>query len=386
MEETIYEKSDELVMKLLHYFITEQGYSPIVLHGAKNEIWLENLEQNYQVVRIVSNYIHNEEQMNFDLYRTSKILKKVKKKTCSIHIEALSLFINLGDHVSVKEYERVHNISCAQITKVSDFKNYTFITEAFPNIVKKTSFKEKGADLFMKLTQDITRKNEEESKKAEDVFQMKSPIVTYILIAVNVILFLATYLYGNGSRDVKTLLDFGANYAPFIRGGEYYRLLASAFLHAGVIHLLVNMYALYIIGPQIESFLGKTKYLCIYLGSAIAGSLLSITFTNQVSVGASGAIFGLFGSLLYFGYHYRIYLGNVIKSQIVPLILLNLMVGFLISGIDTAAHIGGLIGGCLLTMALGVKYKSTRFEKGNGWIMSMIYVGFLLYMAFCMSH
>ncbi len=91
MEEIMLEKSDELVMKLLHFFITEQGYSPIVLHGAKNEIWLENLENSYPVVRIVSNYIHNDEQMSFDLYRTKQILKRVKKKTCSFHMEALSL-------------------------------------------------------------------------------------------------------------------------------------------------------------------------------------------------------------------------------------------------------------------------------------------------------
>ena len=79
MEEVRLEKNDELVMKLLHFFITEQGYSPIVLHGAKTEIWLENLDENYQIVRIVSNYIHNDEQLNFDLFRTQKIVNKIKK-------------------------------------------------------------------------------------------------------------------------------------------------------------------------------------------------------------------------------------------------------------------------------------------------------------------
>ena len=101
MEEVRLEKNDELVMKLLHFFITEQGYSPIVLHGAKNEIWLENLDENYQIVRIVSNYIHNDEQLNFDLFRTQKIVNKIKKKTMSFNITTLSLIVNLGDNVDI---------------------------------------------------------------------------------------------------------------------------------------------------------------------------------------------------------------------------------------------------------------------------------------------
>ena len=88
------------------------------------------------------------------------------------------------------------------------------------------------------------------------------------------------------------------------------------------------------------------------------------------------------GALLYFGYHYRVYLGNTLKSQIIPLIVLNLGLGFVINGIDNFAHIGGLIGGLLITMALGVKYKSTKSEQINGIVMSLILFIFLLLLAF----
>ena len=132
-----------------------------------------------------------------------------------------------------------------------------------------------------------------------------------------------------------------------------------------------------------ESFLGKIKYLIIYLASGFIGALCSMIFIgNATSVGASGAIFGLLGSMLYFGYHYRVYLGNVMKSQIIPLIILNLAIGFMSSGIDNGAHIGGLVGGILMTMALGVDGKSSTFEKTNGWILTAIFVTFLGYMAF----
>ncbi len=297
-------------------------------------------------------------------------------------MEALSLFLNLGESVHMDEYMHFGNISCANIQKVSDLKKYPFIIEEFPTITKKIAFKEKGAELFMKITKDISKKNEEESKKAQHVFEQKKPIMTYLLIAINTVVFLAMYLLGEGSRDVSTLIEFGANYGARVRDGEYYRLLTSAFVHIGLLHFFLNNYALYVIGSQIESFLGRFKYIVVYLLSAVMGNLLSIIFSNFISAGASGAIFGLFGALLFFGYHYRIYLGTVLKSQVIPLIALNLIIGFTISGIDNAAHIGGLIGGYLLTMAVGVPYKSTRIEKINGWILTIIFTVFLIYMAF----
>ena len=75
------DKNDEIVMKLLHYFITEQGYNPVILHGAKDEIWLENTDGEYQIIRIVTNYIHNDEQFDYDIFKTKQIMKTIKKKS-----------------------------------------------------------------------------------------------------------------------------------------------------------------------------------------------------------------------------------------------------------------------------------------------------------------
>ena len=381
MEEIVLEKNDELVMKLLYFFITESGYSPIILHGAKNEIWLENLDSDYKIVRIVTNYIHNNEQLNFDLFKTKKIVDKIKKKTFTFSANTLSIFVNLGDNVETPSNTK--NIDCVHIKDLKDFKKYNFILDIFPNITKKTEFKEKGLELFTKITTEINKTSEAEQKKADDVFKPKKPIVTYILIAINVIVFLLMYILGNGSEDVDTLVKFGANVSYYVKNGEIYRLITSAFIHIGLFHLVFNMYALYLIGSQIESFYGKTKYIIIYFFSAIIGNLLSVLFLgNGISAGASGAIFGLFGALLYFGYHYRVYLGTVIKSQIIPLICLNLFLGFTLGGVDNAAHIGGLIAGYLVSMAVGVKYKTTRSENINGVVLSVICLVFLVLMLF----
>lgn len=379
MSDVMVSNIDENVMKLLHYFITIQGYNPIVLHGAENEIWLENMDSDYKIVRIVSNYIHNDEQFKFDVFRTKQIVKKIKKQTFSFKVNTLSIYINLGENVSIKG--DINNMSFVNIKNTDDLKKYDSVMKIFPDITNETNFKEEGMDLFIKLTQDINKKNEKDNDIAADIFKSKKPYVTYGLIILNVIMFLLMYVLGNGSKDIETLVKFGALYRPYVLNGEYFRIISTAFLHIGVVHLLVNCYSLYVIGSQMESFLGKVKFLFIYLFSAISGSLMSLIFTDAVSAGASGAIFGLLGSMLYFGYNYRVFLGNVLKSQIIPLILLNLFIGML-PGIDNAAHIGGLVGGVFSTMAVGLRHKTSTFEKVNGIIISILYIVFLCYIVF----
>ena len=370
-------QTDEMIMKLLHYFVTVENYSPIVLKGAKNEIWLEKFDGEYKIVRLVSNYIHNNEQLNMDIYRTKQIMKRIKKKTMSFSINALSIFVNLGDNVEL-DLVSEDNIDCANIKTTEDLKKYQFIMDEFPTITKKTNFKEEGLDLFVKLTNDIGEVNKINQKQAEDLFAKKDPIMTKILITINIVIFILQLVLG---WDV--VANFGANYAPFVKSGKFYVLFTSMFIHGNLIHLLFNMYALYIIGPQVESFYGKIKYLAIYFGSGILGALLSDIFLqNSISVGASGAIFGLLSSIVYFGYHYRAYLDTVIKSQIMPLIIFNIFLGIVIPNIDTFCHIGGLIGGVLVSMACGIKYKSSKSERINGFILTTIYTIFLLILLF----
>lgn len=378
MNEVILNESDELVMKLLHYFITEEGYTPIILHGVQNEIWLENLEEDYKVVRIVSNYIHNDEQFEYDLFKTNHVLKKIKKKTFSFGLPTLSIFVNIGDNVHlIKEQKEFGKVSCTSIHTIEELQTDSLLNDAFPKVKEESNFKEKGLELFMKLTGDINKKSEEEAKKSEDIFAKKTPVITYILLAINTLVFLMARMDYNVVTD---LFLVGKNSI----GTDFYRLVTSFFLHYNIWHFLCNAYALYIIGSQLESFLGKGKYTFVYFVSGITGSLLSMAFIgdNGASLGASGAVFGLLGSLLYFGYYYRVYLGTVVKSQIIPLILLNLLIGFMVPGIDNGAHIGGLVGGVLATIAVGIQYKSTTFEKINGYIVLGIYTAFLIFLAF----
>ena len=375
MEQTIDDKN-EIIMKMLHYFIIEKNYNPIILQGAENEIWLENLESNdYKIVRIVSNRIINEEQLSFDLIKTKQVISQIKKKTLSFNMPVLSIFTDLDNKVPITSNRK---LAITNVSDELDLEKSELIKKTFPDMLKKLKFSEEGVQLFMKITSDINNKNKKEAEQVNKVFKKEEPVVTKFLVLINVLLFLVLLFSG---EPMST--RFGVNNEHVIMGKEYYRLFSAIFAHADFIHLGVNMYALYIIGSQIENFLGKTRYLAVYLFSGILGSLFSIALNdpNVISVGASGAIFGLMGSLLYFGYHYRIYLSVALKNQIIPILLINLALGFVIPGIDNFAHIGGLIGGVTATMAVGLKYKTSTIERINGLVISIILLAFMVFLA-----
>lgn len=372
-----YNERDLITMKLLYYFITIKNYNPVIIQGAKNEIWLENLEEDIKIVRIVNNYIHNNEQMEFDLFKTRRLITKIKKKTFSLKMRVLNIFTDLGENVDFKKMNQDDKIyKYIYVKDENDILDNKFINNNFSDLKNNFSFNEEGFQLFLKITNDINKKNRDEAVKNEDVFEKKKVYITYILIGVLVFIYLIGIAFGQNK-----FIDKFAVYGPYIRNyKEYYRIITGGFLHGNIFHLASNCYALYIIGSQIESFYGKKKFLIIYLFSLICGSLLSVTLSEYASIGASGAIFGLMGSLLYFGYHYRVFIGSTWKNNILPVIAINLALGFMIPGIDYLGHIGGLIGGVLASMALGVKYKSNKRDMINGTIISIIFLIFLIYL------
>lgn len=164
------------------------------------------------------------------------------------------------------------------------------------------------------------------------------PMVTYGLIALNVLAFLGQ----QSSRELETQLVL---WAPAVADGQLYRLLTSAFLHYGAMHLLLNMWALYVVGPQLEGLLGRVRFSALYLLSALGGSVAVYLLAplNTATAGASGAIFGLFGATLVVGRRMRLDVGWV-----GAVIVVNLIFTFSIPQISWQGHIGGLITGLLV--------------------------------------
>jgi len=171
--------------------------------------------------------------------------------------------------------------------------------------------------------------------------------VTKALIAVSVVAFvLQQSVSGFTTRffDIGLAFDPVRNQAIGVADGEYYRLLTSAFLHENVVHIALNMYALYLFGPPVEAALGRARFLALYLLSAVGGSALSYAFARpfQPSLGASGAVFGLLGAFLVVNRK----LGRD-TSSVMVLLAINFVFGLLVPRIDWRAHLGGLVVGAL---------------------------------------
>lgn len=192
-------------------------------------------------------------------------------------------------------------------------------------------------------------------------------VCTTGLIVINVLVFFLLSLRGD-TESGYFMLQYGAMYEPLVtEGHEYYRLITSLFLHFGIQHLLNNMVMLGALGYQLENEIGRIKFLLIYFISGIGGNLCSLYWNvshgeQVISAGASGAIFGLMGALLYIVAVNRGRLGRLSGRGMLIMVALSLYFGLTSSGVDNSAHIGGLIWGILITVLL---YRRKRMDHSQ---------------------
>ncbi|MCL4236999.1 MAG: rhomboid family intramembrane serine protease [Anaerolineae bacterium] len=190
------------------------------------------------------------------------------------------------------------------------------------------------------------------------------PRLTYVLLGIIVLIFL--YFFSLSARQQILFLNDWAKINEAIRDGEYYRLVTSMFLHLNLTHLIFNSYALFVLGRDVEALFGTPRFAIIYLLGGLSGSLASFIFTDAPSVGASGAIFAIFGAEMVYFYQHRELHGTAGRqhlTHLVVLMLINLGLGFFASTgatsfrIDNAGHIGGLVGGVILAWFIGPAYR-----------------------------
>jgi membrane associated rhomboid family serine protease len=177
-----------------------------------------------------------------------------------------------------------------------------------------------------------------------------TPVVTYVLIAINVLMFVLQ----TASVDVQRELVL---VSPAVADGELYRLLTSAFLHYGITHLLFNMWALYVVGPPLEQALGRLRFTALYVVSALGGSVLAYLLSplGAATAGASGAVFGLFGATFVVGRRL-----NVDVRWVIGLIVINLVITFVVPNISWQGHIGGLVTGAAVAAAYAYAPRNSR--------------------------
>ena len=210
---------------------------------------------------------------------------------------------------------------------------------------------------------------------------MKRYKLTYTLIILNSIVYLFSAFFSHSLVDMEleTLVDMGALYGPYtVQQGEWWRLFTAMFLHGGMTHLLINMFSLYIVGRAAEMYFDTKSYLSIYLFSGLLGGLVSLTMhPDSVGVGASGAIFGIFGALAGFFLAHREEIASHAKAfmkDFAIIIGINLVIGISIPSVDVSAHIGGLVVGLIGGFVLS-KNPKWIFTYMMLMVMLIIFVG-----------
>lgn len=191
-------------------------------------------------------------------------------------------------------------------------------------------------------------------------------LCTLILVLINILAFLWTEITGS-SENAQHMISCGAMYSEVIGQGLWqYRLFTSMFLHFGIDHLLSNMFMLVIMGRYVEKRLGKISFLVLYLGSGLIGNIVSMYediysyHSYIVSAGASGAVFGILGAILWITIKNRGRLEDLGMSQLIFMVVLSLYNGMVTEGVDAYAHIGGFIGGVIIAMFL---YKKAEDKE-----------------------
>src|SRR5713226_3249953 len=196
----------------------------------------------------------------------------------------------------------------------------------------------------------------------------RRPTYTYVFFSLNIVVFLLMALAG-GSSNEPTLMAFGVKSNAEIAQGQWWRFVTPIFIHIGMLHLIFNSYALWIVGPQVEKLYGGARFVILYVLTGVAGVYGSYSYhPYTISAGASGAIFGLFGVLLVFGFRYRSsippFFKRAVGTGVLPVIVINLIIGFTIPAIDNSAHIGGLLAGAALAAVVPFQKPGEETHAG----------------------
>jgi rhomboid protease GluP len=192
------------------------------------------------------------------------------------------------------------------------------------------------------------------------------PRWTWALLVGIVVIYILEEISG-GSQNVKVLIRFGANYGLLVSSGEYWRLFTANFLHIGITHILLNGYALYILGQETEALYGSTRFLVIFLLACLSGAIASFAFTYGLSAGASTGIVGLIGVQVAFFVRNRKVFGQLSSRRLTNLLfigIINVVYGLSNPSIDNWGHLGGLIGGLMLGWLLCPFYQVQPLDNG----------------------
>ncbi|MCG1399143.1 rhomboid family intramembrane serine protease [Staphylococcus epidermidis] len=337
---------NKLYWKALYYWIRYLNYNVIYRDKEDDEIWWSHKRKHSIVV--FRKDVTSTQEIRFD---KSKIMERPEEIQQFIgYIPESYEFYYFTDKELSKENLNEEKPIKLKFKIISNEQSLNSLPINFLLLKMLINNEDKRTYLHYKrkvLTQNLVDKH----------MQRFTPI-TYTLILINIVIWLCMILYLNRFSDVK-LLEVGGLVHFNVVHGEWYRLISSMFLHFNFEHILMNMLSLFIFGKIVESIIGSWRMLIIYIISGLYGNFVSLSFnTTTISVGASGAIFGLIGSIFVIMYLSKNFNKKMIGQLLIALVVL-IVFSLFMSNINIMAHLGGFISGVLITL-IGYYFKTQR--------------------------
>ncbi|RPF55627.1 rhomboid family intramembrane serine protease [Aquisalibacillus elongatus] len=363
-----------LLLRTINHFVEKLSYQIVYVSKNRDEYILHKHDRKVsQIIRLKRQTFDWSNHLKQDIeQRISAILrqKSLIKKGKSIQMH----FVYVSDLAPVDDFDSLKNTIKVKQSKPTfvnmyylDQKNrqdewQRFISnmeDGHDYLLTDIPSVEEQEKQTMYLEQKMSAKLFQKQKEIQQIFSYGKTRLTFLLIFINLVIFSLLELNG-GSTNVRNLIDWGAKFNPKIVEGEWWRIISSMFLHIGPFHLFMNMIALYYLGDLTEKIYGTKRFFMIYFLAGIFGSVASFATNDSVSAGASGAIFGLFGALLFFGIHYKDIFFKTMGLNLIIVIGINIVFGLTVPQIDNGAHIGGLIGGLMASQIVHLPNKKAR--------------------------
>lgn len=356
-------REDYVFWRLAFFFISDQGYRIIQLFDNQKELWLEKVEnKRAPIVRLLRQDIDWANSIQKDISFCAANGERVRKQIGRGDLNLLNIYVSQFPPVDEYEYRLAKPfvypdgkktvVNSVLLTSKNYKEGFQLLSEWVEKDVSfdiNEEYTEQDAAILKKTALEYAIK---QAKSERAIFTSGKPFFTYIFMIIQVAVFFWLETHG-GSTNTSTLIKYGAKFNPSIQAGEWWRFFTPIFLHIGFTHLAMNTLSLYFLGPAVERMFGNTRFFFMYMFAGFTGFIASFIFSDNVSAGASGAISGCFGALLFFGVIYPKLFSRTLGPYVIAIFIINIVFGFSQSGIDNAGHLGGLIGGFL---AAGIVY------------------------------
>jgi rhomboid protease GluP len=377
--------------RMINHLIAVHDFTFVRANEDLRVCWLERKRNGIvQMVRLTSRTFAWANHLKRDILKAASDIQQMTKGIFAKKVQIHNVYF--GDQGPADEWSKLKKPMIIKSRRPIPMQTYYLDRDTYHAEMEKLFRHLKLSDSVSLVSDEVESDNKLEMEKSrfrsllvqqqqadQAVFHRKKPLLVYVFIGISVLLFLLEMLLG-GSTDPAVLIDLGAKYNPLILAeNQWWRIITSMFLHIGALHLMTNMLSLYYLGTLTEQIFGHRRFFIVYLLGGTIGGLASFAFSQNLSAGASGAIFGLFGALLYFGTVYPKLFWRTIGNGLIVILLINLVISFAASHvIDVYAHLGGLAGGFASALLVGLPGKKTLSARVGGGVLILVLVAGLL--------